>query len=182
MMASIEQNLQSLITAKNDIATAITDKGVILSENAGFLDFANAIDSIISGDSNIEIGTLNVRCYNVSADSIIEKSCIKYHNYILAHANITSDVKASKPEFSIYFDDFVVQESNILYKVYQWVRSTSSVSKFSEITDSISQYDDHITVKIGADSVYTSRKGNGILCYLWDNHDFAEFIFKNIRF
>lgn len=53
-MASIEQNLQSLITAKNDIAMAITDKGVTLSENAGFLDFANAIDSIPSSE-DIEI-------------------------------------------------------------------------------------------------------------------------------
>lgn len=53
-MASIEQNLQSLITSKNDIATAITNKGVALPENAGFLNFASAIDSIPSSE-DIEI-------------------------------------------------------------------------------------------------------------------------------
>ena len=45
-MATIAENLQSLVTCKNDIATAITNKGVILPENAGFRNFASAIDNI----------------------------------------------------------------------------------------------------------------------------------------
>lgn len=48
-MATIEQNLQSLVTAKNNIATAITDKGVILPEGAGFLNFPDGIASIQTG-------------------------------------------------------------------------------------------------------------------------------------
>lgn len=73
-MASIEQNLQSLITAKNDIAMAITDKGVTLSENAGFLDFANAIDSIPSSE-DIEI------CHNMTTEIKIDT----YYTIIINH-------------------------------------------------------------------------------------------------
>jgi len=51
-MATIAENLQSLVTCKNDIATAITNKGIILPENAGFRSFASAIDSIETETKN----------------------------------------------------------------------------------------------------------------------------------
>ena len=56
-MATIAENLQSLVTVKNDIATAITNKGVILPENAGFLNFASAIENIETEGQRIE-GTI----------------------------------------------------------------------------------------------------------------------------
>lgn len=52
-MATIAQNLQALSDARDDIATAITDKGVILPEGAGFRQFPDAISSIPSGGEEI---------------------------------------------------------------------------------------------------------------------------------
>ena len=52
-MATIAQNLQSLVTAKNNIATAITEKGVVVPESSGFLNYSDLIqqiESMPSGD------------------------------------------------------------------------------------------------------------------------------------
>lgn len=49
---TIAENLQRLQTAREDIITAISDKGGTVSENAGFEDFPTAIRTISGGGGN----------------------------------------------------------------------------------------------------------------------------------
>jgi hypothetical protein len=72
-MATIAENLQSLVTAKNDIATAITNKGVILPENAGFLNFASAIDSITSSVQPIELHPTDITDRETNSSWIVTR-------------------------------------------------------------------------------------------------------------
>ena len=58
-MATIEQNLQTLVTAKGDIATAITNKGGTVTEGDGFTSFAEDIASIPAGLANVDYNVNN---------------------------------------------------------------------------------------------------------------------------
>jgi hypothetical protein len=54
-MSTIKQNLQSLITAKSNIASAILSKGGTVGSNDGFTDFANDILTISGMPSGFDI-------------------------------------------------------------------------------------------------------------------------------
>ena len=54
MPNTIAQNLQRLQTARTNISSAITNKGVTVPSGSGFEDFANLIGSISAGESLIE--------------------------------------------------------------------------------------------------------------------------------
>lgn len=67
-MATIEENLQSLVTAKSDIADALTAKGVTVPDGAGLLDFSELISDISTGSPVIN-GTIT-KAYIVVSGSI----------------------------------------------------------------------------------------------------------------
>ena len=52
-MATIAENLQRLIDAKNEIIIALSAKGIAISDKSGFEDFADAIQRIISGNPKL---------------------------------------------------------------------------------------------------------------------------------
>lgn len=62
MPNTIAENLQRLQTARTNISSAITNKGIILPEDAGFENFASAIDSI-KGENIFTLGS-EVAHYN----------------------------------------------------------------------------------------------------------------------
>lgn len=88
---TISDNLIRLNTAKNDIATAITNKGGTVSSGDGFEDFASDIESIVSGADIQEI-TLN---YNGTAPTnsgcwlIDNRICYGYAYDFLVNSSVS---------------------------------------------------------------------------------------------
>ena len=61
MPHTVEENLQRLVTAKSNIATAITNKGGTVGENDGFESFSADIATIPAGLSDIDYGVTATR-------------------------------------------------------------------------------------------------------------------------
>lgn len=59
-MATIAENLQAIIDIKDDIKTAIENKGVVVGD-ATFSEYASKIGEIISGVSKIDVGAYGLR-------------------------------------------------------------------------------------------------------------------------
>lgn len=62
-MATIAENLQTIIDIKADIKTAIENKGVTVGD-AGFGEYAGKIDSIEGGSASIDVGALGIKLGN----------------------------------------------------------------------------------------------------------------------
>ena len=62
-MATIAENLQTIIDIKDDIKTAIENKGVTVGD-ASFSEYAGKIDSIESGSTSVNVGALKLKFGN----------------------------------------------------------------------------------------------------------------------
>lgn len=93
-MATIAQNLQSLIDDRISIANAITAKGVTVPSGSGYNDFASLIASIPSG-SSIQQGEI----YGITVYPTTEYSTIYYDNneiFVCAKLIINDNVSIRK--------------------------------------------------------------------------------------
>lgn len=159
-MATIAENLQSLVTCKNDIATAITNKGVILPENAGFVNFASAIDSIETGaDSTVYNGEVSTYTYK---STLSNGKSILYDKII----TIKADVSLNSPYYKYGSSfDVCVSFTGLPYSLdgtpYQflsenhkststWYQGNSSGTLTTTFTRSLSLYSNRIVLSITA--------------------------------
>lgn len=115
-MATIAENLQSLVTAKNDIATAITNKGVILPENAGFLNFASAIDSITSSVQPIELYPTDVsRKYSNPIRMYLQEETSLTYTYYPPYAYIINGTMMFLRIYMYYKKEYRYSESTSIF-------------------------------------------------------------------
>lgn len=108
-MATIAQNLQSLIDDRISIANAISDKGVTVPTGSGYNDFASLIASIQSG-TNIQQGEI----YGVNIYPTTEYSTIYYdNNKIFVCAKFVIDENLSIRKNSPLIDISVPVDNNV---------------------------------------------------------------------
>lgn len=83
-MATISENLQTIINIKADIKTAIENKGVTVGD-AGFGEYASKINSIEAGGSgsiSVDVGTLGIKFGNstfTEVPDVFDFSNLKYN-------------------------------------------------------------------------------------------------------
>ena len=121
-MATIAENLQTILDIKSNIKNAIIAKGVSVADSDGFATYASKIESIETGTASIDVGAMDLK-FGYSAftqiPSIFDFSNVTNMSYMFEHCEKLLSVP--------FFDTSKVTTMN---NMFNYCRVLSSISQF----------------------------------------------------